>query len=80
MSTSPTSSSTLQPIWKIITNSPPKPFLLPVYAQDLAEEFIRAPPTTSRSRTFRGDPKVLQFVDDAADCDNHVATSDDTLD
>ncbi len=58
----------------------PNPFLLPIYAQDLAEEFVNAPPTTSRSHYFRGGPRVLQFVDDVAHCDNDEANSHFTND
>lgn len=51
-------------------HSPSPPFVLPVYARGMAEALVRAPPPPSRSRQFCGDRRVLQFVDDAADCDS----------
>ena len=62
---------TSSPRWKEIIDSPPMPLQLPVYAEGLANEFVRAPPVVSRkSKNFRGDPRVLQFMDDVADEDS----------
>lgn len=73
VTTSSKANRTLSRIWKKIIDSPPNSYLLPVYAEDLAEEFIRAPPPSSKIRSFHGDPRVLQFIDDVADCDNDIA-------
>jgi hypothetical protein len=46
--------------------------VLPVYACGMADDFVRAPNRTRRSRKFRGDRRVLKFLDDAAHCDDDV--------
>jgi len=57
-----------------------KPFLLPIYVQDLAKEVVKSPPATFRSHYFHGDHRVLQFVDDVVDCDIDVANTHSFID
>jgi len=53
-------------------NSPPNPFVLPIYARSGAKDFIRAPSLTPGCRRFCEDQRVLEFLDDAANCDKNV--------
>lgn len=66
------STSILQSLWEKVSNSPPDLLLLPVYARGIAEDFVKAPRRAGRSRKFRGDQRVLKFVDDVAHCDSDV--------
>jgi len=40
---SPAKSFILQLLWEKIMNSPPTPFILPIYARDRTKDFVEAP-------------------------------------
>lgn len=65
-----------------LCSSPEETFLLPVYAEAVAQESLLSSPVHVASSRYFGDPRVLQFMDVSAIEEtstqvSHIASMDD---